>query len=419
MLLRWLGMHPGKANCGSLRRRASTQFANVRLELLEDRFLLSDSSASGLSDPQIRPDLSSPTETDCSAQVPVLGSPAIPQVNATPGATDDQGRSDMSIAGDELPTSGQQQPAAAPSTGKQHGGNDSGSSDLSNPNDQNGSPASGSGTTGSSPEQLCAADAAGLTYSPGTGVATLSPPSTLSLTSGVFSQPTSTSLPLPMTQGVPAGGIFKQIAGHSTIANLGVLSPDPVAVDLSTLSSAPMASAGGTGSAHGGHPSSVAAQSATNTLGIGFLKPSIRSSADSSPRPIRIDTAARPARPRAELPDVTALATVAVPMNPVSAVLEDANSRSSSDSTTEPMKKFQDLVAWEASTSAIYPVSPGEAETDLYENRIPVNLTIYSAASVMVGVSAPSLTSVIRRGKAKARRLLPGGPGGWPPGSPG
>ena len=133
MLFRCFGMHPGKANCGSLRRRASTQFADVRLELLEDRFLLSGSSASGLSEPQIRPDLSSPTETDRSAQAAGSVSPAIPQVNASPGATEDPAQSGMLNADDELPTSNQQQPAAASSTDKQQGGSDSGSSRRAGP----------------------------------------------------------------------------------------------------------------------------------------------------------------------------------------------------------------------------------------------------------------------------------------------
>jgi hypothetical protein len=418
MLFRCLGMRSGKANCGSLRRRASTQFADVRLERLEDRFLLSDSTVSGLSDPKTRPDLSSPTETDRSAQAPGPVSRGNPHVNTTPGATDDLAQSGVSNADDEQPTSGQQQPAASSSTDKQQGGNDTDSSNVPGPTEQNGSSAPGSGTTGSSFSQPCALDSAGYISSPGSVIATTSAPSTISLPSGVPSVPPSTSLPLPIPPGVPAGGIFKQVAAHSTIANLSVLSLDPVAVDLSTSSSASIASTGVTGAVHGGQPASLAAQSATNTLGFGFLKRSLRSWSNSSPRLIPIETAAQIARPRAELPDVTALAAQGVPKNPDSEVFEDANPRPSIDSMTEPMKT-QELATREASSIAVNRIDPGEAETALKEKRISVNLAIYSAASLVVGVSAPGLTSVIRRGKVKARRRLPGVPGGRPPGSAG
>ena len=64
MLFRCFGVNPEKSNCGSFRPRSSTQFAVVRLELLEDRFLLSGGSDVGLPAPYSTPDLSSPAVTD-------------------------------------------------------------------------------------------------------------------------------------------------------------------------------------------------------------------------------------------------------------------------------------------------------------------------------------------------------------------
>ena len=66
-------------------------------------------------------------------------------------------------------------------------------------------------------------------------------------------------------------------------------------------------------------------------------------------------------------------------------------------------------------------IDRGEAETDendLDEKRISADLAVYSAASLMVGVSAPGLTSEIRGGKAKAKRPVSVPPGGRGLGSP-
>ena len=49
MLFHCFGMNHGKSLSGSIRQRSPAQFAVVRLELLEDRFLLSGDSAGDLS----------------------------------------------------------------------------------------------------------------------------------------------------------------------------------------------------------------------------------------------------------------------------------------------------------------------------------------------------------------------------------
>ena len=156
--------------------------------------------------------------------------------------------------------------------------------------------------------------------------------------------------------------------------------------------------------------------------GFGFLKSSLRSSSDSTRGLIPIETAAKPARPRAELPDVAALAAVAIPKSPVPDLAQGADPRPSIDSMTVPEKMTQELVSLEASPSVMNRIDPADAadteKTDRNEKRIPAKIAIYSAASLMVGVSAPGLTSVIHHGKAKAKRRLTVVPGGRAFGSP-
>ncbi len=352
MLFRCFGMHPEMSNCGSLRRRASTRFAVVRIERLEDRFLLTGRSAAA-----------------------------------------------------EPPTSGPQQPAASSSTDQKQGGSGTGSSGTSSPTGQSGSPAPSAATNECSLNQPCALDFAGFTTSLAAGPVTTSPLSTTSVPAGVLSPPPSISIPLPMPPGVPAGGIFKQIAARSTVANVSVLYLDPVAVDGSPVSLAPAASLGVTGAIHGGLPSSLSAQSAANTLGFGLLKSSVRTLSDSPPRLLPNETAARRQRPRAELPDITALSAVGVPRDPVSELVGDANPRPSINSMAEPTK----VLASVAFPPVVNRIDLGEAdaaETDLNEKRIPANLVIYSGISLIVGISAPGLTSMIRRGDAKAKSRL-------------
>ena len=88
---------------------------------------------------------------------------------------------------------------------------------------------------------------------------------------------------------------------------------------------------------------------------------------------------------------------------------------------TMPTTTTQAMVAWEASPAVMNLSDPGEADTDendLDQKRISADLAVYSATSLMVGVSAPGLTSAIRGGNAKAKRKLSVPRGGRGLGSP-
>ncbi|HEX3446996.1 MAG TPA: hypothetical protein VHS97_02015, partial [Isosphaeraceae bacterium] len=109
---------------------------------------------------------------------------------------------------------------------------------------------------------------------------------------------------MPNPPGIPAGGIFRQATAHSSRATAGVLSLDPVAVDLSPSSAGPGVAAG----FRGGQPSSLAAQAVATTLHFGAIQSSLKSSPESTPRTVPIVTAVTPGQQRAELPDIPALA---------------------------------------------------------------------------------------------------------------
>ena len=302
MLFRGLGVNPAKSKIGTFRRRASARFAVVRLERLEDRFLLSAGSTAWVSDLRATPDLSSSAVTDVSSRAPGPVLPAIQQANAATGATEDGAQNGVSNAAAGLSTSDQTQPGATSPTDNPQSGSGMGASEATGATEQNGSPPLDSGTNGSSPYQPCDVSSASYTASSGAGPATLSPPSPTSIASGMQSQPSPISLPLPTPAGVPAGGIFKQMAARAANANLSVLYLDPVAVELSTSGSAPVSPSGIAGTSHGGQPSSLVAQSAKPALDFGYGKASFRSSSDSIPHVIQFKTAARPSRSRAELP---------------------------------------------------------------------------------------------------------------------
>jgi hypothetical protein len=224
----------------------------------------------------------------------------------------------------------------------------------------------------------------------------------------VPTQASSISVPLPIPSGVPAGGIFAQMAAYTTRGSVGVLNVDAVTVDLSTLSTAPVATSGTPGAVQGGPPASLATQSSDNTRGSGVLKSSIRLSSGVTPTPVPIETVARPARQRAELPEVAALAGDGIASGPLSDAVQ-VNPNPSIDSTAEPTKNPEELVAGEAPAAAASRMELSEAdtaETALNDKRIPANLAIYSAGAVTVAVSvsAPGLSSFIRRGQGRYRR---------------
>ena len=146
MLCRCFGVDPEKSNGGSFRQRSSAQFTVVRLERLEDRFLLSGSSTADLVDPFSGPDLSSPAEMGSSSQVSCPGSPSIQQVDGSNGTTGGRAQSgSLDAPVKQLPAS-QQQPAGNSTQEKQQDGTASSSSGISSSTEQNGSQAVSFGT---------------------------------------------------------------------------------------------------------------------------------------------------------------------------------------------------------------------------------------------------------------------------------
>jgi hypothetical protein len=414
MLFRCFGVNPEKSNCGFFRQRASTQLAVVRLERLEDRFLLSRGSMGGLSDLDIRPDLTSPAETDRSSQAPGPISSAFQQVNVASGTTSVCGHA--GVGGADLPASGQQEAAAESSSNKQKGGNNSGSSGAPGSSEKSGSVESGSATTVISVNEPLLTTGSTFSFSPAAGCVTSSQPSSILLSGAT--PPTSISVPLPMPPGVPAGGIFKQVAVQTTNANLGVLSLDPVAVDLSPSSFAPAGASGLAVAMHGSQPASFVAQAATTTLRLSTLQSSLGSSLASRLVDVPIELAARPGRQRAVLPDVAALAPEKVPRLPASNAVGNADPELPNGPIAELTLSAQTPIAAVLSPGMAGHGDSGQAETGRKEHRLPAQMAIYSAVSLTVAVSAPGLTSVIRRGRGRDKQRLNVVPDGRAPGSP-
>jgi hypothetical protein len=88
-------------------------------------------------------------------------------------------------------------------------------------------------------------------------------------------------------------------------------------------------------------------------------------------------------------------------------VPQDSVPAPSINSMTELTKESLELVARRALPAVAIGFDPGGAdtgETDLNEQRAPANVVIYSAGWVTVAVSAPGLTSMIRRENGRLRR---------------
>jgi hypothetical protein len=310
----------------------------------------------------------------------------------------------------------QTESAAEASTNKQKDGNASGSSEGPSSAITAGAAEYSAATISNLEFGPCSTVNSTTRFSPTAGCTTTSQSSTISLPSST--QNPSISLPLPMPPGVPAGGIFKQAAAQFTSAGVGVVSLDPIAVDLSPSNIAPAGSSGLAAAMHGGQSALLVAQGATTTLRLSALQFSPGSSLASHPVEALIETAARPDRQRAELPDVAALAPEDLPEFPVSDAGGYADPKPLDDSMMELALTAQRPVALKLSASVTGHSDPDESETQRKEHRLRAHLAIYSAVSLTVGVSAPGLTSVISRGKGRDRRRVNVAPGGRAPGSP-
>jgi hypothetical protein len=371
------GVNHWKSKCGSIRLRSSMQVAVVRLELLEDRFLLAGYSASGLSDLGATPAVSPPTQ----------------QSNVSTGATSAGTQSGVCSAGAGSSTSDQQELPADFAPEMPAGGS-----------------APGSVGPGASMSPACSAFCVATGASAAGGYGGSSSPGTGGVTT---SQVPSITLPLPMPPGVPAGGIFKQFAVPSSTGPVGVLSLDPVAVDLSPLSTAPALTSGVAAISKGSQPTSLAAQASTTSIRFGVVQPSLISYSESASRTVPIVATVIPGRQRAELPDVFALAPLKAPERASVDTPGFADPTLSDGSITTPTTMTQWLVALARLSGVAGAAQPGEAETAESEREhtlIPANLAIYSAATLTIGVSAPGLTSGIRGGKWRHKQRSNVGP---------
>jgi hypothetical protein len=416
MLLRWFGMDPEKSNRGSPRRRSSTQFAAIRLELLEERFLLSGTPAQGLSALHYGPILTSPAEIDSSPPAPGPVSSAGQPASAPETGEGAQG--DDPKANAPLKPGAQQQAATASSNEQAQNQNVSADAFAAGSNGQSGSSAAGSGSAGAPVTQPCSVGSGGSASSQGAVSATNSQASspsfpglqssqtpTSSLPTGAPFQPSSVSLPLPMPSGIPVGGIFTQIAAHGNHASVSVLSVDAVAIDFSSLNSAPVTPIVAPAA---GQPAALITQAAGSAPGPGgVLRGSLRLSSNSTPRLKPLEITKRPARERAQLPEVVALESSGIPNNgPVFEMVQSAI----------PTTKPEALLVSQELPAVDIGIDPGETgtggQTDRDEQRASADVIVYSAGWVTVAVSAPGLTSMTRRGRRRVRRrptLLPKG----------
>ena len=145
-------------------------------------------------------------------------------------------------------------------------------------------------------------------------------------------------------------------------------------------------------------------------FGLSFVNSVVGPSSDSNLRPVATATITRPRGQRAELPDVTTFVPLDVANGPSADFVGRAGPQRVSGSTTDLSAETQHLGAIVTLPAAQFRRS---TRVRLVPKRkrgkwIPANLVIYSAASMMVGVSAPGMTPLARRYKALARRTLSG-----------
>jgi hypothetical protein len=411
MLFHSFGVNDEVRYGGAVRPRSSAQFV-IRLEVLEDRFLLAGASAGGYSVVNSTPDLTSPALIGSVSPAPGTASTPVQAGNAATGMAS-AGSVNKSTQNESaaVPASQPQAPAAANSSDTQKNGSTSGSSTAPNSAVQIGSenpgadvtydttaePCMGGTVTGNCPAGVgggISSQASSINFGPA-GSTSIPPPSS--------TQPVSISPPLLNPAGVPAGGIFTQVASHSINANVSVLYIDPVASDLSASGPAAVGSSGSALSLYPGQPASLAAQSAPNIIGFRVPRPSLFSPTDSSPRVVLVKTAVPAARERAELPDIAELALIERPLGTVSNPLESPDPESA-DAALVALTTIAQEVALPAPPGLPSPIDPGESDTadgHRARHRMSTNLVIYSATSLTVAAAAPGLTSMIRSGKRR------------------
>jgi hypothetical protein len=435
MLFHSFGGNDEVRSGGAARPRSSAQIV-IRLELLEDRFLLSGASG-GESSVVNSTNLTSPGLIGSVSPTPGTVSPPIQEVNA-PNGVASAGNVDNSTQNESavVPASQQQ----APASDTQKNGSTSGSATAPNSISQVESGSSVVYGANSGSVEFCTTGSGNATSSAGVGSGT-STQTSAGVGSGTSSQPSSTNFgpaasgsipppssstqsasispPLPNPAGVPAGGVFRQVAANSFNATVGVLHIDPVASDLSASGPAAVGFSGSALSVYTGQPASLAAQPAPSIIGFRIPRPSLLSSSDSSPVFVSLETAAAGGRERAELPDIAELALIDRPVSAVSNASESPDPKAT-DASLAALTTSAQEVALPAPTGLPGPIDPAESDTDdghRARQRMSTNLVIYSATSLSMAASAPGLTSMIRRGKRRDDRRPSAGTGDHASGS--
>jgi hypothetical protein len=417
---------------GAAQKRSCAQIV-IRLELLEDRFLLSGATGDDNSVVNSTPNLTSPALIGSVSPTPGTVSPPIQEVNASNGVAS-AGNVDKSTQNESavVPASQQQAPAAADPSETQQNGSSSGASAAPGSAAPSGSGNMVASATFADAGSLCITNGTASYYpavgsgtssqtSAGVGSGTSSQSSSMNfgpagsnaIPNSSSTQSPSISPPLPNPAGVPAGGIFRQVAANSFNATVGVLHIDPVASDLSTSGPATVGFSVSALSVYTGQPASLAPQPAPNIIGFRLPRPSLLSSSDSSPVVVSLKTAATAGRERAELPDIAELALIDRPVSTASSAPESPDPKVT-DASLAALTTSAQEVALPAPPGLPGPIEPGESDTDDIRSArqgTSTNLVIYSASSLSMAASAPGLASMIRRGKRRDDRRPAAGTG--------
>jgi hypothetical protein len=366
MLFHGFGSRAQKSNSGSMGPRSSTRLAVTSLEVLEDRFLLSKISTGG------------------TAAVGITGE-----------------RQAQVLVAENFSDTHVLSPASRPTSAgaKMTPG-------TSAPTEQNEAPASGPPL--SNKELPCDLNGSGAGSAPMTTAGTSTPPSLPSFSASAQGSPV--SIPSSMPSGIPAAGIFKQTTPYPGSANITVLSADPVAVDFLPISSATLGVASASSAVHGGQTPLLAAQTISAPQSFGSVRPLFGALSRTTTLPVSAPAKVRPAQQRAELPDIAAVLPVTVPDRDSHLQLGSADRGQLKGPRAARPIDAGTLVALAA--SLIAPVAgdfreaePTGLENEQMKEQTPTTLAIYSAGSLMIGVSAPGMTSVVRRDKRRPRRL--------------
>jgi hypothetical protein len=345
-LVRSLGRSP--------RQGKSAHLAVVRVEVLEDRFLLSGAAAKRLGFPT-RPMLPHGgagvsaaillVDEAVRAGRPMIGAVPVPRSQVT-GSTGSGARgSSISVAKTLIPV---------------------GAKDRDKPK-QGGTTVLRPGMTLSPEIGPGMSGATGGDHSGEGGIAPIPVPFTI-------------LLPSPVPRAVPAGGVFQQLADRPSQRDGEEPSPDSVAMDSFSLVPIADAPAAIAVALHGLGLSTPAGRAAEAPLGIDVSRPPT----SAAPRRRPTEQPGGPGPERAELPDLLAPDPTAGPTPP----------RLDEDRSNGAGRSSETMSAHGAN------VIP---ETRRGEHRLAVRLAIYGAASLIIGVSAPGLIVTCGRNPARER----------------